>query len=61
MASIPSLQISLELRSLFADKSISGLPVEVEWNEGFQKYQVIRVLPQETPITTEFFFYHVRS
>jgi hypothetical protein len=63
MASIPTLQISLELRGLFSDKTnvITGTPVEVEWNDAFQKYQVVRVLPQETPITTEAFFYHVRS
>ena len=61
VASIPSLQMSIELRTRFADKSVTGFPVEVEWNEPFRKYQVLRVLPQETPITTESFFYHMRS
>ena len=67
MASIPTLQVSLELRGLFSDKmnasvrKTEGIPVEVEWNAAFQKYQIVRVLPQETPITTEAFFYHVRS
>lgn len=68
MASIPTLQVSLELRGLFSDKTngssairMEGIPVEVEWNDAFQKYRVLRVLPQETPITTEAFFHHVRS
>ena len=63
MASIPTLQVSLELRGLFSDKTnmTEGIPVEVEWNDAFQKYRVLRVLPRETPITTEAFFYHVRS
>ena len=80
MASIPTLQVSLELRGLFSDKTngmegprsvengaacsvrrTEGIPVEVEWNDAFQKYQVVRILPQETPITTEAFFHHVRS
>jgi hypothetical protein len=67
MASIPTLLLSLELRGLFSDKTnasvrkTEGIPVEVEWNAAFQKYQVVRVLPQETPITTEAFFHHMRS
>ena len=35
-----------------------GVPVEVEWNERFSKYQVVRVLPADTPLTTSSFFYH---
>jgi hypothetical protein len=59
MASIPSLELSLQLRSLFADKAnATGFPVEVTWNDAFQKYQVVRVLPANTPITTESFFHH---
>ena len=62
MASISSLELSLELRGLFVDKAATaGLPVEVTWNDAFQKYQVVRVLPANTPITTESFFHHMRS
>jgi hypothetical protein len=61
MASISSLELSLELRGLFVDKAATGLPVEVTWNDAFQKYQVVRVLPANTPITTESFFYHMRT
>jgi hypothetical protein len=62
MASISSLEISLELRGLFVDKAnAAGLPVEVTWNDAFQKYQVVRVLPANTPITTESFFHHMRT
>jgi len=61
MASISSLELSLELRGLFVDKATTGLPVEVTWNDAFQKYQVVRVLPANTPITTESFFHHMRT
>ena len=61
MASISSLELSLELRGLFVDKAVAGLPVEVTWNDAFQKYQVVRVLPANTPITTESFFHHMRT
>ena len=62
MASISSIELSLQLRSLFSDKAnTSGLPVEVTWNDAFQKYQVVRVLPANTPITTESFFNHMQS
>lgn len=52
MASIGTLSLSMMLR----EKCVEGLPVEVQWNERFSKYQVIRVLPADTPITTTSFF-----
>jgi hypothetical protein len=58
LASIPTLQLSMELRSRFAEK-IEGLPVEVTWNEDFKKYQIVRILPENSPITTASFFYHI--
>ena len=51
-ASIPSLEISIELRK------ITGIPVEVKWKEEFNKYQIIRIMPENTPITTTSFFHH---
>jgi len=57
MASIPTLQMSQELRKLFSGKVV-GLPVEVEWNDNFRKYQIVRVMPESNPITTASFFHH---
>jgi hypothetical protein len=57
IASISSLELSLTLRKLVAEKP-NGFPVEVKWNPEFEKYQIVRVLPDETPITTQSFFYH---
>jgi len=57
VASVPTLELSLELRKLVTDKT-GGVPVEVKWNDSFNKYQVVRVMPEGTPITTASFFYH---
>lgn len=54
-ASIPSLELSLELRKT------TGVPVEVKWNDTFNKYQIMRIMPNETPITTASFFYHKKD
>jgi hypothetical protein len=57
-ASIPTLSMSLELRKRMS-KTNEGFPVEVSWNDGFHKYQIVRMLPDETPITTSSFFHHL--
>jgi len=57
VASISTLSLSLELRKI-VDENPEGIPVEVKWNDNFNKYQVQRILPIETPITTASFFYH---
>jgi len=57
-ASIPTLQLSLEIRKRQAETT-EGLPVEVGWNETFQKYQILRILPSESPITLASFFHHL--
>ena len=57
VASISSLNMSLELRKVIA-KNPDGFPVEVKWNSDFNKYQIMRIMPDETPITTASFFYH---
>jgi hypothetical protein len=57
VASISTLNLSLEIRKVMTDKT-KGIPVEVKWNDNFNKYQVVRIMPDETPITTASFFYH---
>lgn len=56
IASISTLNLSLELRHIFNDISIKGVAVEVKWNNDFNKYQIIRIMPDNTPITTLSFF-----
>jgi len=48
--------LSLDIRKAITNKPF--LPVEVKWNEGFNKYQVLRIMPEDTPITTAAFFFH---
>ncbi len=57
VASISTLNLSLEIRKVMNDNT-SGIPVEVKWNDNFNKYQVLRIMPEDTPITTASFFYH---
>jgi hypothetical protein len=57
VASISTLNLSLEIRKVVSDNP-KGIPVEVKWNDSFNKYQVVRIMPDETPITTASFFYH---
>jgi len=54
---ISSITLSQELRKESA-KNIKGFPVEVRWNDGFSKYEIVRILPEETPISTNSFFHH---
>ena len=61
VAAIPTLALSMLLREKCYNAVNNGinctsLPVEVQWNERFSKYQVIRILPADTPITTSSFF-----
>jgi hypothetical protein len=57
MASIGSLSLSQELRQIVVNNP-DGFPVEVKWNPDFSKYQILRIMPLDTPITTASFFYH---
>jgi hypothetical protein len=57
IASISTLSLSSELRRKF-NETASGIVVEVRWNEEFNKYQIMRIMPDTTPITTNSFFYH---
>jgi hypothetical protein len=56
-ASISTLHLSLDIRKAI-EKMPNGIPVEVKWNENFNKYQVMRIMPDDTPITTASFFNH---
>lgn len=60
VASIGSLGLSKTLRDTFSN-DVTGLPVEVRWNAPFQKYQIVRILPAGTPISTTSFFPHAES
>jgi hypothetical protein len=57
VASISTLNLSVELRKAMTDRT-ACLPVEVKWNEGFNKYQVSHIMPEGTPITTASFFHN---
>jgi hypothetical protein len=57
-ASVGSIGLSTSLRETFMGKDTEGVPVEVRWNAGFQKYQIVRILPAGTPISTTSFFPH---
>ena len=57
VASILTLNLSLEIRKIMTNVK-TGIPVEVKWNDNFNKYQVVRIMPDDTPITTASFFYH---
>lgn len=65
LASLPSLELSSSLRSIFSPQrqgqEQDGVPVEVKWNDAFKKYQIVRILPSGTPITTHSFFHHSSS
>jgi len=58
MAAVSTLSLSRELREIFSDKTVTGIPVTVAWNDSFKKYQITRTMAKETPITTKSFFYH---
>jgi hypothetical protein len=57
VASISTMELSQQLRKLVNDKT-GGVPVEVKWNDSFNKYQIVRIMPEGTPVTTASFFYH---
>jgi hypothetical protein len=57
IACISTLDISVALRKLFLEDS-THIQVEVKWNDSFRKYQIIRIMPKNTPITTASFFNH---
>jgi len=60
VASISTLSLSQQIRNIIADK-LDGIPVEVKWNDNFNKYQVMRIMPDNTPITTASFFINMQQ
>lgn len=50
IASIATMALSQQLRTL------KEAHVEVVWNEEFRKYQITKVLPEETPVSAASFF-----
>jgi hypothetical protein len=57
IACISTLDISVTLRKLFSE-NLNEVQVEVKWNDQFRKYQITRIMPKDTPITTASFFNH---
>jgi hypothetical protein len=57
VASISTLDLSLNIRKTMTNRT-NGISVEVKWNADFNKYQVMRIMPEDTPVTTASFFYH---
>lgn len=57
IASISTMYMSIELKKCISEKP-DGVVVEVDWNEDFSKYKIIRILPDGTPISTLTFFTH---
>lgn len=62
IASIATLHMSALLRETFfgAEKAASKV-VEVTWNDVFRKYQILRIMPEGTPLSTFSFFHHPHS
>jgi hypothetical protein len=58
VASITSLDVSRQLYNTFKNTDSKGIPVEVKWNATFSKYQVVKIMPDTTLITTHSFFNH---
>lgn len=55
IACISTLALSLELRRQF-EGGETQIHVEVKWNEAFRKYQIVRMMSKDTPLTTASFF-----
>jgi hypothetical protein len=58
LAGISSLKLSQELRAAFVTEAtcLAGLKTEVAWNAEFEKYQITKLLPAETPVSAGSFF-----
>lgn len=53
--SISTIDMSMALKKAVAEPS-EGVPVEVAWCEEFEKYKIVQILPQNTPISAHSFF-----
>ena len=54
IASISTMALSQEMRA--KSKDGTGIKVEVKWNEDFEKYQIVKILEQGTPVSAASFF-----
>lgn len=66
LASISTLRMSSTMREKFSgnDKEKekeNGIVVEVIWNDAFRKYQILQIMPHDTPLTASSFFHHSKS
>lgn len=53
IASIPNMEMSKNLKTQINQK---GLIVKVSWNDEFSKYQITKIMPEDTPIMAYSFF-----
>ena len=54
IASISTMALSQEMRT--KSKDGTGIKVEVKWNEEFEKYQIVKLLDDRTPVSAASFF-----
>ena len=54
IASISTMALSQEMRT--KSKDGTGIKVEVKWNEEFEKYQIVKILDDRTPVSAARFF-----
>jgi hypothetical protein len=54
IASISTMALSQEMRT--KSKDGAGIKVEVKWNEEFEKYQIVKILDDRTPVSPPSFF-----
>ena len=59
IASIRSLAMSQELKNT-SITATDGIPVKVEWNDEFRKYQIVAILPDDNPVSPISFFPHAQ-
>jgi len=55
IASISTMALSQEMRQK-SKEAKGGVKVEVKWNEDFEKYQIVKILEFNTPISASSFF-----
>jgi hypothetical protein len=56
IASIATMALSQQMRTLFANAATKSVKVEVRWNEDFEKYQITKLLASEVPVSAASFF-----
>ena len=59
-ACVPKLAQSQLLRATITSKP-GGFPVEVAWHSDFKKYEIIKILPDDTPLTSASAFFELAN